>query len=295
MSFKVLSILKWAALSVMLVLICVLAATFFYLRSQGMFRAPVYDHVPPSDVIVGSPAILLFTKTNGFVHKDAIPAAIKAVRNIAEEKGWKLYETNNGAIHNSEDLQKFDALIWNNVSGDVLTSEQREALKQYLRTGGGFVGLHASGGDPSYDWTWYVEDVIRAQFIGRPLFPQKQQADLWVEEPADPIVAHLPRPWRMSDEWYSFAQSPRSQEGVEVLLSISETSYSPSMAGKDIAMGTDHPLVWKHCLGQGRVLYSALGHYPEVYRNKNYRILLKNAVSWAANSSKEPCSEADGD
>lgn len=42
----------------------------------------------------------------------------------------------------------------------------------------------------------------------------------------------------------------------------------------------DHPLVWWHTVGKGRVVYSALGHVPEVYGNPDYRQLVKAAVVW---------------
>ena len=51
-------------------------------------------------------------------------------------------------LPNLQDLGKFKVVVWNNVSGDVLTEDQRAAFVSYLENGGGWVGIHASGGDP---------------------------------------------------------------------------------------------------------------------------------------------------
>ena len=280
-------IIRRLSLILLLFVICLGAFVYFFLRSQGMFREPQYDQDRPTDVKVNMPAVLVFDKTNGFIHKDAIPAANEMLSQLAKKNGWSLYHTDNAAVHNADDLSKFQTVIWNNVSGDVLTEPQRQALKTYLSNGGGFVALHASGGDPKYAWDWYVKDLIKAQFKGHPLFPQKQSGTLVVESPDDPIVAHLPSRWVMDDEWYSFDTSPRP--GVEVLLSIDETSYSPKMAGTDISMGIDHPMIWKHCLGNGRAFYSALGHYAETYRDVNYSRLVEQAIIWASGKNGAPC------
>lgn len=275
----------------LLVLVLVLCVSIYlFLRSHGMFRDPVYDIDPPKEVSITSPAVLVFDKTNGFIAKKAIVAANDMLDELAKKNHWAIYHTDNAAIYNTDDLRKFKAVVWNNVSGDVLTESQRQALKDYISNGGGYVGLHSSGGDPEYAWEWYVKDLLKAQFKGHTMFPQKQSAILIVEAPEDPIVEHLPARWRMEDEWYSFEESPRP--GVEVLVSIDEKSYSPRMAGFDVSMGSDHPMIWKHCVGQGRAFYSALGHYPETYQDVNFTLLIERAISWAGGMSGVGCSPA---
>jgi hypothetical protein len=39
---------------------------------------------------------------------------------------------------------------------------------------------------------------------------------------------------------------------VRALASLDESSYEPRELFRDIAMG-DHPVVWSHCPGRGRV------------------------------------------
>ncbi len=67
-----------------------------------------------------------------------------------------------------------------------------------------------------------------------------------------------------------------------MLATIDENTYSPgSFFGKPLAMGSDHPMIWKHCAGAGRVFYSALGHTAESYSDPKYREVLMRAIVWA--------------
>lgn len=249
------------------------------LRMDGFLREPVYETRAPSlPEDLKHPAILVFSKTNGFIHKEAIPAAQALFKQLGQANGWSVYLTDNAAVHNAQDLQRFDAVVWNNVTGDVLTTEQRTALEQYLENGGGFVGIHGSGGDPSYLWAWYPQSLLRAQFTAHPMFPQFQQATLMVEQPQDAIVRHLPARFAMTDEWYSFSAPPKD---VQVLLSLDESSYSPRVLFADIGMGADHPIAWKHCQGRGRVFYGAPGHLPSSYSDPRYARVLEAATVWA--------------
>ena len=74
-----------------------------------------------------------------------------------------------------------------------------------------------------------------------------------------------------------------------MLVSLDEASYRPlGYNGKDIRMG-DHPIVWQHCVGQGRAFFSAMGHRPEAYAEPAYRDLLKGALEWASDKGGEKC------
>lgn len=256
------------------------------LRYDGQLRFPSYDEQPPLLEPLPRPAVLVFSKTNGFIHREAIPAAQTLLQSLGRTQGWSVYQTDNAAVHNPSDLARFDAIVWNNVSGDVLLPAQREALQQYISRGGGFVGLHATGGDPHYDWEWHPQSLIRAQFIGHPMWPQFQQATLRVQQPADAIVQHLGSHSAWVDEWYSFSAPPT---GVQVLLDIDEHSYQPEVLGFDLRMGDSHPMMWKHCIGKGRVFYSALGHLASTYADPRYQQVLERAVAWAMQPSAKEC------
>lgn len=253
----------------------------------------VYETEPPAlPAEIKRPAILVFSKTNGFRHEEAIPAANALFAKVAQEKGWGYFQTENGATFRPDILARFDAVVFNNVSGDVFTAEQRKALQDYMSNGGGFVGIHGAGGDFKYDWRWYVDEVIGAQFIGHTMDPQFQEGVLKVVDAGHPATAGLPASWKHTEEWYSFDRSVRAK-GYNVLIDADETSYKPDgMWGQDLRMGKDHPMVWWHCIGKGRVLYSALGHQARAYSEPEYVKLLTGAVGWAARQDGTGCDAA---
>lgn len=249
----------------------------------------VYETVPPPlPAQLSQPAILVFSKTNGFREDDAVRAANEALAAIAKNRGWSVFFTENGAVFNRTDLSRFQATVWNNTSGDVLTPDQKQAFRSYIENGGGFVGIHGAGGDPRYEWRWYVETLIGAQFKGHPLRPQFQRAVIHIEDPNDVTMRGLPAEWSRVDEWYSFEKSPRSG-GAKVLATLDERTYSPKILWKDIHMGADHPIIWKHCVGRGRVFYSALGHSASTYREPLHLKMLAGGMAWAAGLAGDEC------
>jgi hypothetical protein len=251
-------------------------------RVAWMFlRPPVYESEPPElPAALEAPAFLVFSKTNGYVHEDAIPAGILALEEIARGRGWSSFATANGAVMNQAALARFAAVVWNNTSGDTLTDAQEAAFRRYVEQGGGFVGIHGAGGDPSYAWGWYAEALIGAQFTGHTLRPHLQPATVLVEDREHPATRGLSAAWSRVDEWYSFARSPRGR-GVRVLLALDETSYLPRGVFADLSMG-DHPIAWCHCVGRGRALYTAMGHRAEAFAEPEIRAFLEGALSWAA-------------
>jgi type 1 glutamine amidotransferase len=273
---------KW--LYALLLVLVLLAGLMYYAgRALGIIQFGPYEHEPPEIGAIQRPAVLVLSKANGYVHVDALPAGQAMLKRLAQEHGWGIYLTGNAAVHNVQDLAKFDVVVWNNVSGDVLTTEQRAALKAWLEQGGGWVGIHAAGGDFWYKWSWYVDTLIGAQFVGHTMDPQFQDAHVMKSESVNSITAHLPDRWVVEqEEWYAFDANPRDK-GYEILLTLDESSYitqGESIYGSD-TMDGEHPIAWRHELGQGRVFYSAIGHQGATYRIPEFEALIGNAIRWA--------------
>ena len=249
-----------------------------------MFKTAVYEteapDLPPN---FSGPAILVFSKTDGFRHKDAIAAANRLFAQFAKKRDWPIFFTENAAIHNSDQLKHFPVIIWNNNTGDLLTEDQQQALKDYLMNGGNWLGSHGAGGTREFVWEWHPEELLKARFVGHPLFPQFPEATVVIENQNHLTTRHLPKRWTRSDEWYSFEESPRSR-GVEVLASLDESTYNPKL---DLKMQGDHPLIWTHTIGKGTVFYSALGHQASAYQEPEYRTMLENALIWLMNSAAD--------
>ena len=161
----------------------------------------------------------------------------------------------------------------------------------YIDNGGGFVGIHGSGGDPVYFWDWYADELLGARFIGHPMDPQFQDARVVIEDTASAIGNDMAPGWTMKEEWYSFASSPRAT-GATVIATLDESSYSPvGRGGQDVRMGADHPIVWTRCVGGGRSFYSAIGHLPELYSEPHNIKLLERGILWAAGRGSTRCED----
>ena len=204
-------VLKWVA-GLLLLAVVALAIWIGPMTYRAMVGYKIYETTPPDlPAELASPAILIFSKTNGFRSDEQIDAANAALAAIARGQGWSSYTTENAAVFNPAQLARFKAVVWNSVSGDVLTVQQRSDFKAWLEQGGGFVGLHGAGGDPTYAWKWYVDELIGTQFTGHTLGPHIQQGRLIVEDAEHPATKGLGPIWTRSDEWYSFASSPRGK------------------------------------------------------------------------------------
>lgn len=255
-------------------------------------RCRTYDHERPAiPADLPRPAILVFSKITGFRDVPSVNAAEAALKGIAARHGWGVVFTDRGGVFNARDLAKFDAVVWNNVSGDALTTPQRAAFRRYVEQGGGYAGMHGSGGDPQFFWDWYADTLIGARFIGHPMNPQFQEARVVVDAKDHPATFGLPREWRMTEEWYSFDRSVRSLPRTQVLASLDESTYRPGEAfgARKMAMG-DHPLAWTRCIGRGRSFYSAIGHRPENYSQPESVKLLDQGIAWAMGLAPEGCS-----
>jgi type 1 glutamine amidotransferase len=287
---RIMRAVGWLVLAVALAF-----AVFLWVNRDLMQRVvfgglKIYEATPPAlPAEIKRPAILVFSKTNGFRHEEAIPAANTLFQQMAADNGWGYFQTENGATFNPAMLSRFDAVIFNNASGDVLTPDQRAAFKAFIEAGGGFVGVHAAGDNSHAAWNWYMQSILGATFTEHTMRPQFQTATVKVEDATHPVVQKLPGSWRHLEEWYSFDHSPRTT-GAKVLITVDEQTYQPvGFFGRDLRMG-DHPMVWSRCVGKGRVLYSAFGHHAATFKNQQQRQLLRNAIRWTLKLDGTDCS-----
>lgn len=260
--------------------------------AAGFVQNPSFDKEPPElPADLKSGGVLIFSKTSGFREEAGIQASNAALAAIAKERGWPYFITENGAVMNPQQLSRFRLVVWNNTSGDALTEDQRTAFKTWVENGGSLLGIHGAGGDPVdnhghsslADWKWYVDTLIGAQFV---VHSSIVPGDIHIEDRKSPIAKNLPETWHRSEEWYAFTESPRGKPGFHIIATVDEKTYTPGRA----TMGTDHPLVWWHCVNKGHALYSALGHAGQMYSEPLMIQFLDNAMSWGLAESGRSCS-----
>lgn len=212
--------------------------------------------------------VLLFSKTAGFRH-GSIPAGVAAVQLLGREHKFDVLATEDASIFRTDSLAKFNVVVFFNTSGDILDTQQQNSLQNFIRSGGGFVGIH-SASDTEYEWPWYGE-LVGAYFQDH---PQIQTANVVVVDVTHTSTSHLPGEWTREDEWYNFRANPSDK--VSVLLRVDESTYSGG------SMGIAHPLAWYHEFDGGRAWYTAMGHTVESYAEALFLKHILGGIQWAA-------------
>lgn len=210
--------------------------------------------------------ILVFSKTDGWRH-ESIETGQETIKNLGNENNTYVHVTEDASVFNESDLKRFDAVVFLNTTETVFNDAQREAFKQYMQNGGGFVGIH-SATDTEYDWPWYNK-LVGAYFDGH---PRVQTATLNVVDSNHLSTSMLPEQWERSDEWYNFRDF---NEDVNILITVDTDSYEGS-THPDL-----HPMAWYHEFDGGRAFYTGLGHTIEGFNDEYYLQHLWGGIEYA--------------
>ena len=171
-------------------------------------------------------------------------------------------------------MTAYDVVMFNTTGELPMHAAQKAALLGFVAAGGGFVGVH-SASDTFYEWPEYGA-MLGGYFDGH---PWHQEVSLTVEDGAHPVTRHLPASIRVYDEIYQVRDWAR--DDVHVLLSVDTRSVDMSADGINRTDG-DFAVSWTRAHGDGRVFYTALGHEPDVWRDKRFTAHLVGGIRWAA-------------
>ncbi|MDX3070914.1 ThuA domain-containing protein [Streptomyces sp. NPDC088354] len=225
--------------------------------------------------------VLVFSRTAGFRH-DAIPTGIAALKELGASANITVDSTEEPKQFTTNNLARYDAVVFLSTTGDVLNAEQQQAFENYVKGGGGYMGVHAAA-DTEYDWPFYG-GLVGAYFQGH---PQIQKATVRTEDHVHPATAHLDEAgWEHTDELYNYRTNPRGQ--VHVLATLDETTYQGG------TMKGDHPIAWCQTYESGRSFYTGLGHTKESYAEPAFRQHLLGGLRYAVGQAKADCKPQTG-
>jgi hypothetical protein len=189
----------------------------------------------------------------------------EALARLSEQHGFQLRITQNPAEINARNLESAQILIFSSGDGDVLPpGPGREAVENFVKIDGkGLILIHAAAAFIK-DWAFLKEAVVE-QYHRH--YPETTIGIVYADSgtPGSPdhglnnaetreIFSGLRRTARLMEDFYSFKKNPRETPGVNVLISLDETSlYKRNLKG-------DHPLVWTRRMGNGIALTHTLGH-----------------------------------
>lgn len=222
--------------------------------------------------------ILVFSKTSGYRH-DSIPAGIASLQQLAAETTqFTITSTEDASNFDSAILSRYAAIVLLQTIGDIFNQDQLDALKGFVRAGGGIVAIHgAAAGMPTDAWYGHL---VGAPFDQHP--PPEAGAVLVEDQNQTHFIMNCcgPRPdW--TDEWYNFHTHPRENENLKILLRGDASTFE---GGKH---GDDHPLAWCQEFEGGRVFFTALGHFDHAYQDAWFMEQIRRGILWTARANEE--------
>jgi hypothetical protein len=154
-----------------------------------------------------------------------------------------------------------------------MTAAGKRALLEAVRQGKGFLGIHAA------------TDSFRGTGDGRPIDPyiamlggefvshgEQQTARMTVANPHFPGLEQLGTGFELHEEWYALRNFAPD---LHVLL-VHETE---GMRG-DMYARPPFPATWARRHGDGRVVYTSLGHREDVWTHPAFEQIVTGALRW---------------
>jgi uncharacterized protein len=228
--------------------------------------------------------VLIYTRTAGPRHANLgprLPAGLNpalgpgnivqnALKSWLEQEGIVVDWTED--VTRLSNLHRYKAVIFASTSRDTLFAHgraidpalaintatsahldaARTALRQYIRAGGGFVGIHNAFGT-EYNWPWYEGLLGNANYYDH---GANQDGMVNIVARDDSSTNGLPREWPFRDEWYNLEPFPRR---VKFLATVDENTLATR---REIhpGHGDFHPVAWCQYYDGGRSWVTTLGH-----------------------------------
>lgn len=227
---------------------------------------------------------------------EAFKKAIQAwEKEVAERKAKAVVEWESWR----PDFAAYDVVV-SNYSGELWPEPVQKAFDEYVKSGGGFVSVHAAN-NAFPEWPEYNRMIALGGWGGRselsgPYLRLREGS--WIEDMSEgrggahgrrhefvvevsdlehPIIEGIPRQWlHAEDELYDRLRGPA--ENVTVLgyaFSDEETGGS----------GENEPILMVIDYGAGRVFHTTLGHDVTAMSGLGFQETLLRGMEWAATGS----------
>jgi uncharacterized protein len=228
---------------------------------------------PPAHILA------FYTATGEPDHVDFAQQALPFFAQLAKNHNFVFSSTTQWSDLTTEKLTSVQLVLWLNDSPH--TPQQRAAFETYMKTGGAWLGFHASAyNDASTHWPWFVAFLGGAVFYGNnwPPLPAK----LLLDDSAHPVTRHLPAAFTApANEWYIWKPSPRLNKNVQVLLTLAPENFP--IGFKDTITAGDVPVAWTNT--RYHMLYFNMGHGDKIFTSPTQNQLFENVLLWLASPS----------
>lgn len=220
--------------------------------------------------------LLIFDINADYGGHRSIAHANLAFRLMGEKTGaFTVTISHDPQVFQKDSLRQFDAVFFNNNVGNIFSdSELRGNLEEFVRHGGGLMGVHGTtaafinwdgtnkGKD---DWSVFGEIIG-----GRGANHREPDEKIFVkiEEPNHPLLQMFPKEgFEYQDEFFR-VREPYSREKQRILLSIDKEKTDlnrPPHTGKKERADEDYALAWIKNYGKGKVFYCTIAHSPKIF------------------------------
>jgi uncharacterized protein len=216
--------------------------------------------------------VLVVTVTKGFRHS-SIPTAEKVLGDLAEKSGaftvdYVRTDEDMAKKMTADALKNYAAAVFANTTGD-LPLPDKGAFLDWIRSGKGFVGIHAA--NDTFRGHKPLDSYI--VMLGGEFKSHGPEVDVEVfnQDPHHPACKHYPPTFHIFDEIYLMNGFHRSR--VRGLLTLDQHPNTGAPG--------DYPVAWCRLHGRGRVFYTSLGHREEVWEDADYQQHILGGIQWA--------------
>ena len=239
--------------------------------SPGQGRGPVKARPLAANLICGAP----------LYNHDFDLARQRLLAALYDAGGLPTNITRN--YDDSDAIEAGDLLV-SYTSQVPVDAARCEAIRRYLEKGGRWLALHASN---SVRDNKVLPGILGSRFLAHPPYTRYTVS---IAKPADPLLAGI-EPFEVDDELYLIEQHAT----IDVLL---HTRWGGDAMGRKYEDAMQ-PLMYRHRVGNGGVLYLALGHCAREFDQPAtpgpgqatlrgpwdhpvYQELLRRGIEWAA-------------
>jgi len=162
-----------------------------------------------------------------------------------------------------ENISRYNVVLFYGSGGDFSDPAQEQGLEQFVSSGGGLAGVHATDAFKKSDVYW---KLMGGRFTthGGGTFTVR------IQDRQHPITAPM-SDFEIRDESYANKDHPEAK--LHSLVKIDRGKEQQSMA-------------WVQEYGKGRIFSTTLGHGKEAFVNPQFQRLVVRGLYWAA--GREP-------
>ena len=180
---------------------------------------------------------------------------VTQISNLNQYKAVIFVSTSRDALHKHGTAVAPTSAV-NTTTGAHLDAA-RTALRQYMRAGGGFVGIHNAFGT-EYNWSYYEGLLGNANYYDHGQF---QDGVVKIVARGDSSTAGVPESFAFKDEWYNLVPFPTN---VKFLATVDESTLATRRTTHP-GHGDFHPVAWCQYYDGGRAWLTTLGHDRDAF------------------------------